>query len=175
MPWKAPPCLPFLNFVREDCSSEYRSLLVDSRGFAAQHVLLDLAGGGLGKLRHEGEGMRNFEVSHPFARELAEFVFGCRAARFQYHESARGFSPLLVGNTDNRDFLYRGMAQQDAFDFDRGDVLAAADDDILEAIADLDVAVRMHHCSVSSVEPSVANHLGRGFGIFVVAMHDCVS
>src|SRR5262249_3281987 len=104
------------------------SLLVDGGGFAAQHVLLDLAGGGLGKLRHECEAMRNFEVCHPFAREFAELVFGGGAARFQHHERARGFSPLLVGNADNRDFLYGGMAEQNAFHFDRGDVLAAADD-----------------------------------------------
>src|SRR5215469_6668905 len=118
MPCDSPSC-SWICLRLKICLNERGSLLVDGGGFAAQYVLLNLAGGGLGKLRHEREAMRNFEVSHPFAREFAELVFGGGAARFQHHESARSFPPLLVRYADDRDFLYGGMTQQDAFDFDR--------------------------------------------------------
>jgi hypothetical protein len=63
------------------------------------------------------------------------------------------------------------VAQEHAFDLDRGDVLAAADDHVLQAVADLDVAVGMDDGGVAGVEPSAAQGLGGGFGIVEVALH----
>ena len=67
------------------------------------------------------------------------------------------------------------MPQEHAFDFDRGDVFAAADDDVLEAVADFEVAVRMHDGGVAAVEPAVANGLGGVLRIAVVARHHDVA
>ena len=87
----------------------------------------------------------------------------------------RRFAPLLVRHADDRHFLHRRMPQQHAFDLDRRDVLAAADDDVLEPVADLDVAVRMDDRGVAGVEPAAAHrHRGR-LGIVVVALHHDVA
>src|SRR5687768_12239988 len=70
--------------------------------------------------------------------------------------------------------LNGGVTQERAFDLDGGDVLAAADDDVLPSVTNLDVAVRMHHGSIAAVEPTVANRLRCGDWIIVVACHDGV-
>ena len=57
---------------------------------------------------------------------------------------------------DDGGLLHRGMAQQRRLDLDRRDVLAAADDHVLEPVADLDVAVGMDDRGVAGVEPAVA-------------------
>ena len=78
------------------------------------------------------------------------------APSLQHDERVRRLAPLLVRQADDRRFLHRGMAQQHALDLDRRDVLAAADDHVLEAVADLDVAVRMDDRGVAGVEPAAA-------------------
>src|SRR6266851_5778876 len=76
---------------------------------------------------------------------------------------------------DDRDLLHRRVAQQNAFHLDRRDVLAAADDHVLDAVANLRVAVPMDYGGITGVEPAVAHDLLRGFWIVVVAAHDNVS
>ena len=67
------------------------------------------------------------------------------------------------------------MAEQHAFDLDRGDVLAAADDDVLDPIADLDVPVGVHDRSVAGVEVAAAQRSGARVGVVVVALHHDVA
>jgi hypothetical protein len=57
---------------------------------------------------------------------------------------------------DDRDLLHRRMSQKHALDFDGGNVLAAADDDVFQAVANLDVAIRMHDRSIARMKPSAA-------------------
>ena len=66
----------------------------------------------------------------------------------------RHLAPLLVGDRDDRDFGDRGMIGQRLLHFDRRDILAARDDDVLHAVAQFDVAVGMHHGEVAGVEPA---------------------
>ena len=67
------------------------------------------------------------------------------------------------------------MVQQPPLDFDRRDVLATADDDVLEPIADVDVAVRMNDRSIAAVEVAAAQRLRRRLGIVVVPLHHHVA
>ena len=46
-------------------------------------------------------------------------------------------------------------------DFDAGDVLAAGDDDVLAAVAQLDVAVGMPHGQVPGMEPAPRERLAQ--------------
>ena len=65
--------------------------------------------------------------------------------------NACGASPhSRIRQPDDRDFLHGGMAQQHAFDLDGRDVLAAADDDVLQPIADLDVAIGVDDRSIAA-------------------------
>src|SRR5207245_1034830 len=131
-------------------------LLTDDRGRAlAEHELLDFAGGRLGQLLHEGHPLRRFEVSHPAAGELADLIVCGRCARLEDHEGMRRLPPLLVRDADDGHLLYGGMAEQDALDLDRGDVLAAADDDVLDPVSNLDVAVGLDDRCIAGVEPAV--------------------
>src|SRR2546430_4490110 len=43
--------------------------------------------------------------------------------------------------------------------FERADVLAARDDDVLGAVLDLDVAVGLHHREIAGVEPAAGESL----------------
>ncbi|GBD28291.1 hypothetical protein HRbin31_00306 [bacterium HR31] len=64
------------------------------------------------------------------------------------------------------------MAVQHRLHLHRGDVLAAADDDVLLPVDDLEVAVRVHHRQVPGVEPPARERLRGGLRIPVVAVHD---
>ena len=67
------------------------------------------------------------------------------------------------------------MAQQHSFDFDRRNIFAAADDHVLEAVANLDIAVRMHDRGIAAVKPSAAHRVGRCLRVVVIALHHDVA
>jgi hypothetical protein len=58
------------------------------------------------------------------------------------------------------------VAVQHVLDLDRRDVLAAGDDDVLAAVLDLDVAVRVHDRQVAGVEPAAREGLLGRLGFF---------
>ena len=68
-----------------------------------------------------------------------------------------------------------GMAVEHVLDFERGDVLAARDDDVLGAVLDLDVAVGLHHRQVAGVEPAAGERLLRRLRVLQVALHGDVA
>ena len=150
-------------------------MLHQIRAIPAQDILLNLAGGRLWEFDHESESMWNFKVSEPFPGKSAQFSFTHDSGPVEDHKSMRGFSPFFVRNADHRDLLHGRMPQQKALDFDRGNVLTSADDDILEAITDFEIPVRMHHRAVARIKPAVANGFRRPGGIAIIAGHDGVA
>ena len=92
----------------------------------------------------------------------------------EHDEGLRGLPPPLVRQAHDRGLLDRRVTQQRALDLDRRDVLAAADDHVLDPVADLDVAVRVHHGGVAGVEPAVAHGPLGGLRVVVVPGHDDV-
>ena len=119
--------------------------------------------------------LRGLEVGHVVAGELAQLVIRWPRRRLEHDERVRRLAPALVRQPDDGDLLDGRVADQDALDLDGGDVLAAADDDVLEAVADLGVAVRVDHGRVAGVEPAVADRGGRGVRVVVVALHHDVA
>ena len=87
----------------------------------------------------------------------------------------RRLAPLFVWDADDGHLLYGGMAQEDALDLDRGDVLAAADDDVLDPIANLDVPVGLDDRCIAGVEPAVGHRLPGCLRVAVVAIHHGVT
>jgi hypothetical protein len=59
-------------------------------------------------------------------------------------ECLRSLAPFLVWDGDDCALEDCGMAADGVLDLDRSDVLAAGDDDVLLAVAQLDVPVQMH-------------------------------
>ena len=119
--------------------------------------------------------MRRLEVRQAVARELAQLVLGGAGARFEDHEGVWRLAPSLVGQPDDSGFLDSRVAQQHAFHFDGRDVLAPADDDVFDPVADLDVPVRMNDGAIARVKPAALERFGRGLGIVVVALHHHVA
>ena len=110
------------------------------------------------------------------AAERAQLVRLGASAPALSTTNACGASPHFSSRqADDRGLLHRRVAQQHRLDFDRRDVLAAADDHVLEAVANLDVAVGMDDRGVAGVEPAVAHHRRGGLGIVVVAVHHDVA
>ena len=73
-------------------------------------------------------------------------------------------APVLVGDGDDRALQHGRVAGDGLLDLDGRDVLAAGDDDVLLAVAQLDVAVRVHHRQVAGVEPAAAERLAVASG-----------
>jgi hypothetical protein len=60
-------------------------------------------------------------------------------------------------------------------DLDAGDVLPAGDDDVLVAVAQLDVAVGMPYGQIPGMKPAVGERFGGGGLVGEVAAHDVVA
>ena len=67
------------------------------------------------------------------------------------------------------------MAQQHLLDLARIDVHAAADDQVLGAVLQREVAVRVEAADVAGVQPAAAQRLGGGLGLVPVAGHHHVA
>src|SRR5207245_8717570 len=85
------------------------------------------------------------------------------------------FAPPLLGEPDDRDLLYGRVSQKYTFHFDRRNVFPAAYDDVLQAIANLNIAVRMHDRDIAGVQPAARQSLLGRFRVVVVAGHAYVA
>ena len=101
-------------------------------------------------------------MSETVTHMLFEFIFRGFTAIFQHYKRMRRFSPTVVRHPDNRHFLDGRVAQQTTFYFNRRNVLASADDDVLKPVPNLDVTIGMDHGCVAGVKPTVLNRrIGR--------------
>ena len=91
------------------------------------------------------------------------------------HERHRALAPALVGHRHHRALEDRRVAADHLLDLDRGDVLAPRDHHVLDAIAQLDVAVGVPDGHVAGVEPASAERLLGGLRVLVVAAHHRVA
>ena len=66
-----------------------------------------------------------------------------------------------------------GMPQQELFDFAGKDIFATANDHLFEASYDIEIAMRIHCCQVSSMQPSLAINrpVGRFFHLVIASHH----
>src|SRR5215831_4691945 len=96
-------------------------------------------------------------------------------ARLGYHKGFGHLSPALVRDSDHGDFLHGGMSVNGVFHLDGRNVLTAADDDVLFAIAQLYIPVRVHHRQVPAVEPATPEGLSRRLRLVVIPAHDIVT
>src|SRR5262249_14502751 len=84
-------------------------------------------------------------------------------ARLELNEGACRRALCVVGLRHYGGGLHGGVPVQRILDFDGGDILATRNDDVLGAVLELDVAVRMHDAEVAGVEPAAREGLfGRG-------------
>ena len=67
------------------------------------------------------------------------------------------------------------MLVDDVLDLDRGDVLAAGDDDVLGAVLELDIAVRVHDAEIAGMEPAAGEGFLRRLLVLEIALHDDIA
>src|SRR5262249_11939980 len=77
------------------------------------------------------------------------------AVGLERDKSAGGLAPERIGLRDYGRLHHLRMAIEHILDFDRRNVLATRDDDVLRAILDFDIAVGMADGEVAGVEPAV--------------------
>src|SRR5262245_40173643 len=140
----------------------------------AQHELLDLAGRSLRQLAELHRG-RALEASDVLPAELDDLLLARMRALLERDERLGALPPLLVRNRHHRALEDGRVLGDGLLDLDGRDVLSTGDDDVLLAVAELDVAVGVPDTDVPRVEPAAPERLGRGVGLLEVALHDVVA
>src|SRR5215203_2479727 len=102
--------------------------------------------------------------------ELYDLLFGSFFPLLQGNESLRTLPPFLVRDGDHGGLHHSRMPANYLLDLDRGDVLAAGDDHVLAAVADLDAPIRMPDGDVARVEPATLEGLFRLLLVVEVAL-----
>ena len=90
-------------------------------------------------------GFRCLEMGNIGAAKSYDIGFGCRSPIAQFDKGAGAFAPFQMRTGDDGSGTDGGMAVQDRLNLDRGYVFAARDDNILQPVADLDIAVGVHN------------------------------
>ena len=128
------------------------------------------------------DGFRQLSKDHFFrahvpgkARPGVGKQFFFRGLARQFDKGAGHLAPFFIGHRHNRDKTDRRMRIQSLFDLDGGDVFAARNDDVLGAVADLDIAIGVLHRDVAGPEPAVLEGLGGFFLGLQIALHDDVA
>src|SRR5262245_52616476 len=99
------------------------------------------------------------EIGEPrAAAELIEF-FGLHHAATR-DEGGNDLAPAFVRDPDHGHLGDRGMQRQAAFDLDGRDVLAAADDHVVDATGDEEIAISIEIAGIASEIPAAAQRLG---------------
>src|SRR4051812_35217595 len=124
----------------------------------AQGELLDLAGGGLGEVS-ELHSRRGLEARYALLAEVYDLLFRRLLTLLEGDIGLRALAPFLVGHGDYGDLHNSRVLFDGLLYLDRRDVFSPGDDDVLFAVPDLDVPVRMPHGDVLSVEPATLEGL----------------
>ena len=99
-------------------------------------------------------------------------LFGADAlAGVEFDHRLHRLAPLLVGDADDGAVAHRRVGPDHLLDFARVDVEAAADDHVLLAVGDVEVAVGVEVADVAGVQPAVDDRLRGLVRRLVVALH----
>src|ERR1700709_525228 len=138
-------------------------------------ALEDLAGGPFWQLVDEPDETRVLVGGDPLLDVGADLVGAQLLALVEDDGGAYLLAPLVVGDADHRRFADPRVLVEHLLDLARVDVVAAADDQVLLAIYDVEVALLVALRHVPRVEPAAAHRLRGGVGALPVALHDVVA
>ena len=121
-----------------------------------QFKFLDFAAGGSREHLDQFEFLRQIGLRHTGVHQVFDHrLEGEVGPRFGLNEGATSLAEALVRHGDEGDVLDCGMAIYLLFDLDDGNILAAADNDVLGATNDANVAVGVDPGEVARLEPIV--------------------
>src|SRR4051812_30956827 len=139
----------------------------------AELALEDLAAGVAGQLLvHEPDLHRDLERGEASADVVLHVGLRERRAVAHADDGTDLLAETIVRDADDRGLGDVGVLVERGFDLGRVDVLATADDDVLDAVDDEQVAVLVDAADVARVEPAVGERLGRRLVETEVAAHD---
>src|SRR5262249_6083377 len=127
----------------------------------ARHELApqELADGRLRDGRDEDVAPRPLEIGEPRgAAELIELLGLDHATTLD--EGGNDLAPTLVRDSDHGHLGDCGTKRQPACDLDRRDVLAAADDHVVDAAGDEEIAIIVEIAGIAGEIPALAQGLG---------------
>ena len=89
----------------------------------------------------------------------------------QFDKGAGRLAPFFVRPGHHGGEQHGGMLGQRILHFDGGNVLAAGNDDVLGAVLELDIAVRMHHAQIAGMKPAALEGGPRRLRVLQIALH----
>src|SRR5690554_1939376 len=148
-----------------------------SRIFGANHFLVELADAGFGDLVHQLDALRNGVLGNAALLgdllELAADGLRCdRLAGLGNHQRQRPLAPALIRHADHGSFGNPRHLEDEPFEFDGRDPLAAALDHVLQAVGDAQIAVRIDDAYIASVQPAAFPELLGIVGIVQIALRE---
>src|SRR5829696_7900146 len=138
-------------------------------------ALEDLARRALGQLVGEPQPARVLVGGDALLDEVAHVVLTRVRALLEHDRRADLLAHLLVGHRHDRGLGDGGVLVEHLLDLARVDVVAAADDHVLLAVDDEEVAVLVDLRHVPGAEPAVAHDLLGGVLAVPVALHHVVA
>src|SRR6185437_638820 len=151
-------------------------LIAGSRLLGTRDLALeDLARGALGQVVHQPDHPRVLVGRHLALDVVAQLLGRGRRALLERDGGADLLAVLVVGDAHDRGLPDRRVLVEHLLDLARVDVVAAADDQLLLAVHDVEVAVLIDAAHVAGVQPAVDDRLGRRLRPLPVALHHVVA
>ena len=100
---------------------------------------------------------------------------GLVKAFLQFNEGAWRLPPFFIRLGDDGGSQHGRVLVKRAFDLDGGNILTTGNDDVLGAVLELDIAVRVEHAQVAGMEPAAGEGFVRCRRVLQVALHDDVA
>src|SRR5258708_765010 len=136
----------------------------------AQFALQHFARGRHGQLRTELDETGILVVGHILFRPGHQFDFGDGRTVLEYNEGFDLLSVALVRHTDDGGQAHRRVSHEHLLDFAWVDVEASANNHILHAVDDIEIAIFIPSSDVARVEPAMAHGFGGCIGALFVAL-----
>ena len=114
--------------------------------------------------RGELDPLRHLEAGERLGAVAAQLVRGHLRAAFEHDDRGHRLLPLGVLAADHGGVGHLGVAQQHLLDLGRDDVLAAADDQVVEPVLDVEEAFLIDFAEVAGVQPAVGVGAAGGDG-----------
>src|SRR5574341_2685429 len=129
---------------------------------SAQILFRYLARAGAWKRLHELHRAGTFVARNLLPAVGDDLLRARRATGLQRHYGFNRLAPAFIGNAYDRGLAHRGMLVEGILDLGRVNHLAAAQDDILLSVDDVEVPLALYRCQIAGVNPAVAERLGGG-------------
>ena len=133
---------------------------------------LELAGGALRDLGQEHHLPWDLEVGQLRRAEVAQLALGRRRPLPEHHRRRHLLAELVVWHGEGERLGHRGVRREHVVHLQRGELLAAAVDQLLEPTGETEVALLVEDPLVAGPEPAVPEGLRVGLGIRLVAGGD---